>query len=261
MYFGDAISVSDYYEAYKENQPRGMNQLRERVEEELKKYIIHIENVEYYDMIDFLRYFFLPEMNCKKGKQPDQFYAQQKIITYLNKFIEEKPQEAKNLNENVIAFESLLDKLNLRLWVTHKPNYSFFKLVLQALILLGTFPLFLYGALLNIIPFRLPVKLTKKVKDPQFLSSFRMVISLLLFPVFYLILAIIAGFVWGHGLINLAFVISLPLTGLFAFHYFIQAKKLWAKIRYTYLGWKKNPDVEKLKSLYCEIRNSWKQIF
>ena len=261
VYFGDAINVSDYYEPYKENQPRGMNLLRERVEAELKKYIIHIESVDYYDMIDFLRYFFLPEMNVKKGKQPDQFFAEQKIVNKLNQFVTEKPEIANQLNEKVGSFKSILQKLNLRLWVTQKPSYSVFGIILQSLLMIGLLQVFLYGALFNIIPFTIPVKLTKKVKDPQFLSSFRSVIGLLLFPVFYIVLAIICGFLVGFGWPTLLFVISLPLTGLFAFHYYIGFKKLWAKIRYTYLNWKKNSDIIELKNLYNQIKEFGKHVF
>jgi 1-acyl-sn-glycerol-3-phosphate acyltransferase len=260
LYFGEPINVSDYYEAYKENPPRGMNLLRERVEEELKKYMIHIESDEYYDMIDFLRKFYLPEMKIKKGNQPDQLVAEQKIIEKLNQFIDKKPEEVKILNDKTNKLKSLLSNLNLRLWVVQKPTYSIFKIAIQSLIMLGLLPVFLYGALLNYIPFNLPVRLTKKIKDPQFLSSFRFVIGILLFPVYYLILAIIGGLIWGNTWLNVAFVISLPLVGLFAFYYFIEAKKLWAKIRYTVLIWRKNPEIQELRQLHEEISKIGKDI-
>ena len=121
VYFGEAIHVSDYYDAYKENSPRGMNLLRERVEEELKKYMIHIGNDEYYKMIDFLRKFYLPELNINTSKQPDKLFAEQKIIEKLNRFIEQKPDEANQLKEKVGSFESLLQKLNFKFWIFVKP--------------------------------------------------------------------------------------------------------------------------------------------
>ncbi len=260
LYFGETINVSEYYDAYKENPPRGMNLLRERVEEELKKYMVHIESDEYYDMIDFLRKFYLPEMKIKEWKQPEQLFAEQKIIEKLNQFIDKKPEEAKILNDKSNRIKSLLNNLNLRFWVIQKPTYSIFKIAIQSITLLGLFPVFLYGALLNFIPFNLPVKLTTKIKDPQFLSSFRFVIAILLFPFYYLILGIIGGFAWGNTWINVAFVISLPITGLFAFHYYIAAKKLWAKIRYNYMTWKKNSEIMELKNLYNQIKEVGKQI-
>ncbi|MGM0505092.1 MAG: 1-acyl-sn-glycerol-3-phosphate acyltransferase, partial [Bacteroidota bacterium] len=88
--FGQPISVSDYYEEYKNNPPRGMNLLRERIAEELKKYMIHIESDDYYEMFDIIRYLYLPQMIKKMGlknsKQPYNFYAQKKIINALNQF-------------------------------------------------------------------------------------------------------------------------------------------------------------------------------
>lgn len=261
VHFGEAINVSDFYEEYKENQPRGMNLLRERVEAELKKYMIHIESDEYYDMIDFLRKFYLPDSIFKSGKQPAQLYEEQKIIASLNQFIEQNPDKAFILKEKVTRFKSLLHKLDFRLWVTRNPVYSVSGIFLQLVFMLALLPLHIYGTLLNYLPYKIPVKLTKKVKDPQFLSSFRSVIALLLFPVYYIIVLIIAGFLIEQAWLKLAFLISLPLSGLFAFHYYIEAKKLWARIRYNFMTWSKNRELNELKLLFNEIKEYGKQIF
>ena len=254
VYFGEAINVSDYYDAYKENPPRGMNLLRERIETELKKYMIHIESDEYYDMIDLLRYVYLPDKILETGKQPDQLFEEQKIIASLNKLIEQKPDDANILKEKVSQFKNLLHDLNFRHWVVRKSKYSFIGLFLQAILMITVLPIFLFGVLFNYIPYKIPVLLTKKVKDPQFLSSFRSVISMIIFPLYYLLIAIIASLFIKVTWMLILFVLSIPFLGLYAFHYYIESKKLWAKIRYNFLKSKGNKKVEELERIYLEIR-------
>ncbi|MEA2106890.1 MAG: 1-acyl-sn-glycerol-3-phosphate acyltransferase, partial [Bacteroidota bacterium] len=126
--YGKPIPVSDYYEEYKSNPPRGLNLLRERIAQELKKYMIHIESDKYYEMFNQLRYLYLPhmieKMGIKNNKQPNNFYAQKKIINALNPFTEKKPTEAKSLNTITLKYVHLLKKLNFRHWVIQKGNFS-----------------------------------------------------------------------------------------------------------------------------------------
>lgn len=252
--YGEPINVSDYYEEYKENAPRGMNLLRERVAEELKKYMIHIESDEYYDMIDQIRYIYLPQMIQKMGlenkKQPNQFYAQKEIINTLNNFIEKTPEEAKELSEKTKEYTNLLRKLNFRHWVIQKSEYCTILIFLQCLFSIITFPVFLYGAIVNYLPFMAPVLITKKIKDPQFVSSVRHVTGMIIFPIYYIILGIISHFIHIEWFYKLGFFILSPFLGMFAFRYYISAKKMFAKLRYNLKVWFKNKDLIKLKELY-----------
>lgn len=53
--YGKPIEVSEFHEAYKLKPERAMNELRERLSEEMQKLIVHIESVEDYEAIDELR--------------------------------------------------------------------------------------------------------------------------------------------------------------------------------------------------------------
>ncbi|MBU8892395.1 MAG: 1-acyl-sn-glycerol-3-phosphate acyltransferase [Bacteroidales bacterium] len=257
IYFGEPISVSDYYDEYKKNPPRALNKLREKLSEELKKYMIHIGNDEYYEMFDNIRYIFLPEMIKKMGfknrKQPNQLFAEQNIIKQLNEFVDSNPNEAKELNDKTLRYSELLKKLHFRNRVIQKGKFSNISLIGQALLAVLFLPLYLLGGILNYLPYKIPVWATKKVKDPQFLSSFRSVIALLLFPVYYIIL-ITTGLLllnqWWH---TIALIILLPFAGLFAFHYYIEFKKMLSGIRYNLKTLFKNKDLIELTSTYNYI--------
>ena len=254
VYFGEPICISDYYDEYKKNPPRARNLLQKKLSEELKKYMIHIENEEYYDMFDNIRYIYLPQMIKKMGfknkKQPNQLFAQQNIIKQLNDFADKNPEEAKELNEKTLRYSKLLNKLKFRHWVIQKPKFSTLGIIGQALLAILFLPLYLYGGILNYLPYKIPVWATKKVKDLQFLSSFRYVIILLLFPIYYIILIIVGLFIIEPWWLQVAVPVSLLFAGLFAFHYYIEVKKMFARLRFNLKTWFKNKDLSELKDHY-----------
>ena len=249
--YGEPISLSEYYEAYKENPPRGMNLLRERVATELSKYMIDIQNDEYYDMFDNIRYIYLPQMIKKLGfknkKQPNSFYAQKAIIDNLNNFVESNPEETKELANKTKKYTDLLKKLNFRHWVLQKSKFSTLGIFFQFLLMIILFPVFFIGAALNYIPFIVPVLATRKIKDPQFVSSVRHVVSLVVNLIYYLTIIIIGVFVLKPWWLKIVVPVSLPFIGLFAFHYYIEAKKWFARLRFNIRTWFKNKDLIELK--------------
>ena len=106
-------------------------------------------------------------------------------------------------------------------------------MVAQIPLLIVLFPLFFYGLINNAIPFFLPSAITRKVKDPQFYSSIRNGMAIVLFPLFYGVqLVIFHAFVHG-GWLSAGYLISLPLTGYFAYHYYRIARKILARVRYN----------------------------
>lgn len=257
VYYGEPINVSDYYEDYKKNPPRAMNLLRERLSVELKKYMINIENEEYYDMFNNIRYIYLPKMIKKLGfknkKQPNQLFAEQNIIKNLNDYVNENPEEAKVLNENTLRYSELLNKLNLRNWVLQKGKFNTLSLIGQTLLLVLFFPLYLLGGIVNYLPYKTPVWTSKKIQDPQFVSSVKVVISLFIFPIYYTIITIASTFYFESFWIHIAIPVLLPFAGLFAFHYYIEAKKVFARIKFNLKSLLKNKDLIELKDLYKTI--------
>ncbi len=262
--YGDPINVSEYYEEYKKNPPRGMNLLRERVASELSKYMIDIQSEEYYDMFDNIRYIYLPQMIDKLGfknnKQPHNFYAQKAIIDHLNRFYELNPEETKQLAESTKKYTRLLKRLNFRHWVLQKPRYSIPGIISQSLFLLLFLPVFILGAVLNYVPFIVPVIASKNIKDPQFVSSVRLVVSLIINIIYYIPLIIVSAFVLEPWWLKILVPVSLPFLGLFSFHYFIGAKKCFARLRYNFKTWFKHKDLEILKELYTDIVTKMDQI-
>jgi hypothetical protein len=86
--------------------------------------------------------------------------------------------------------------------------------------------------ILNYLPYGIPIYLARNIKDPHFISSIRFGTGLLSFMAWYFLLIVLSFIIFNQVLLGLAFIISLPLTGLFAFYHYKHMQKLRADFRW-----------------------------
>jgi 1-acyl-sn-glycerol-3-phosphate acyltransferase len=255
--YGQPIEVSEYYNLYTKNNVEAINQLKERLARAISDLMIDIQTEEYYDLYQNLRIVYNSEMRKKldlAGKSLlDKHTADKKMISVLNEYKDRNPKEINSLNKKVSEYMGGLKKLNLRDWVLHKDFYPLITRCLEALLLLILLPFHILGLVNNYIPYKIPAVYVKKIKDPQFHSSFKLVMAMIFFPVYYIILVVLGLILINPLWLKLAYFVTIPLTGLFAFKYYIRLKKLWAKFRYSRLVKKKNSNIQKLKKLRKDI--------
>jgi 1-acyl-sn-glycerol-3-phosphate acyltransferase len=262
--FGKPIEVSEYYKLYTENSNEAVNRLRERLANEMKKLMIDIQTEEYYDLYQGLRKIYNSEMRKKlkiTGKSlPDKFIADKKMISILDEYSGRNPEEISSFSNKVSEYFKGLDELNLRDWVLRRDRYPLITRIPEALALFILLPVYILGIINNYLPYKIPVILIKKIKDRQFHSSFKHVMAMVFFPAYYIILMIPALIFFEPWWVKLSYILTLPLTGLFAFRYYIKLKKLSARFRYSSLARKKNSKIHELKILRKDIISSMNRI-
>ncbi|HYW95497.1 MAG TPA: 1-acyl-sn-glycerol-3-phosphate acyltransferase, partial [Bacteroidales bacterium] len=199
--YGQPIEVSEYIESYLENSAKGQNELRERLAEEMKKIMIHIGNTELYDMYQSLRHIYNKRMRNKAGiigrSHYDRFRADKQMIRILDSTFESDPDILRQLAGKVTTYMEDLKALNIRNWIFERSGFTTKKLIYKRIGLLLTSPLYFYGYLNNWLPYRLPLKKLKSIKDPQFHSSFKFALAMILFPVFYALQTVIVALLTG----------------------------------------------------------------
>jgi len=145
-----------------------------------------------------------------------------------------KTEETRNLCSRVNGYRDRINKLKIRDWVVDQKYMTWGSLITKSIILIPGLPFFIYGGLLNSIPFLLIDRIVrKKVKDITFRSTFFSPSGLVLFPVFYLLeLILLSGFLPGI-LVKIAFLISIPVTvtGKIAFRWVILFRKISGQTR------------------------------
>jgi 1-acyl-sn-glycerol-3-phosphate acyltransferase len=263
--FGEPIEVSEYWNEYAETPMIAMNSLRDRLSEEMKKVMIHIETVEYYDMYMGLRILFKQQIcekeKLKKGDLFAEFIADKKLIAALDNCLAKEPDKISNLNTLFKRYASLRDKLNFRDWVPVRKKYPVLINLLGILLSAFTWPLVILGLFNNWPHFFLPLKIIRGIKDRQFHSTAKWGSALAIIILYYLILIILALIFIPVWWLKILYIITLPSTGLFVLTYRKFILKSWARIWYTLSIRRKKPDTVQFKSDYDTLMSLTNEIY
>ena len=185
--FGYPISLEDFYEDYKTNPAVAYNKASIRLSEELKKYMIHIEDDEYYETIDFLQTLFGKEiLRDSFESYSNRIESGMASVEKINKYKDTHAQQFEALHKTTSQFLAKSQTLNMiqkQLLVF----WSWPTFLGQLLVFLVTFPILLISHFITLLPVSISLFVTSKIKDPQFKSSIKFVVSLLSFPIFFLI--------------------------------------------------------------------------
>jgi 1-acyl-sn-glycerol-3-phosphate acyltransferase len=243
--FGNPIEVSEYWELYKENPAKAYNALRDDLAERLKPLMIHVEDEQYYPLYMTMTDCFGQDMARISGLQHNKvihcFVAQKIIIHLLDRFKEKYPGDLDRVQEIAQRYQEGLKKLGTRDWVFRRQRYSNLILAIQTIVLAVSMPVFLYGWINNLAPYHLPGLVSKKIKDLQFISSVNYVLALVVILLFYSLQVYLVSHFTRGWIIPLAYLVSLPLTGLAALTWLKHWKKTRAKWEYNQRAREKNP--------------------
>jgi 1-acyl-sn-glycerol-3-phosphate acyltransferase len=251
--YGDPIEVSDYFNSYRENPEKALNELRSRLSEEIKNLMIHIESEVDYEAIDELR-------NIINGRFSDdirypKIFRDRKLIDKLNQLRVSDPETLSKICSLSLSVKRKTKDLKLTYRLLQKKKHPLPLLVTGVLGLILTFPLFLYGNIFNLTFLAIPNLRIPKIKDPQFHASIKYGLSLALAFVFlpvYLILCLLIFHPWWLGVLIF---ITLPLSGLFAWNYFLVFRRIIGGFRIRNLIGKKDRKFRELKNSYTELIN------
>ncbi len=222
--YGKPVEISEFYELYRENPERALNALRNKLSDEMKSNMVHIESEEDYEAIDELR-------SMINGRYSDdirfpKLFRDRILIKRLN-FL-----KSANLNayKKICSLSLLIKKktkdLNLDYRLLEKKKHPFGLLTAGMAGVILTFPLFLYGNIFILTFLGIPNLQMGKIKDPQFHSSMKYGISLVLalfFIPLYLTLSLLLFSPWWIGILIF---LTLPLSGLFAWNYYLLFRRI-----------------------------------
>jgi 1-acyl-sn-glycerol-3-phosphate acyltransferase len=256
--FGKPIEVSEYFEKFQENPAVATNELRDKLSDELSKVMIDIQSEEYYETFQSLRSIYNSDMIRHLGLKGKNlmvsFTADKEMIQRLSDYEKSGNQTIlTNLKDKVQEYDKSVKQLGYRDWVLRKRGDSIFGIVLKTIAAIIFFPIFLVGVVSNYIPYKIPVLYTKKIKDPQFHSTFKYVLGIITFLSWYLVLTILVLVITRFSMYGILYLISLPFTGIFAIDYYIFLKKIIACWRFKFLSLLKNKNLIRLKELRQSI--------
>lgn len=222
--FGQPISLQPYYEKYQESPRETMMEVNKVVREAIKEMMLHVEDLENYDQIDFLRENeygkkYAVEHGFDFNYLPSKLLSDQSLVNALQKASEEHPEEMAEIYKDTETLKNGIKQLKIRDWLFQKkPGAG--AAALRGLGLLILLPLFIVSIIPTALLFIIPeIFLKKLIKDQMFYSSFNVAVSAFVSVPICLIIPIIfiwifAGFWWALG-----YFVAFPIMFILAWNY------------------------------------------
>ncbi len=190
---GDPILVKDFEEMHKKDERKAANLLKDRVSEEMKKLTMHVANLDHYNVCKIL----IADMELDVLEVINPNVSNErvaKIEANITPEIVEVANHVSNFSEE--------HKFNLKTIIGRERPIT-------TMVLL--FPFYLFSWINNIIPYQ-PVRIliSKVIKDHAFDASIKFLASLVLFPLFWIVITSILWlvglpslYVWGYLILSL----------------------------------------------------------
>jgi hypothetical protein len=250
--YGKPIEVSEYFDLYKVSPERALNELRSRLSEEMKGIMIHIEE-EDYEAVDELR-------NMINGRFSDdirfpKLFRDRILVKKMNSLKTSDPSLYERICFLSIQIKRKAKDLRTDYRLLEKRKHPLGWLIAGMIGIVLSFPLFIYGNIFNLTFLEIPNLQIRKIKDPQFHSSIRYGISLALAFVFLPAYLIISLFIFSSWWLGLLIFLTLPLSGLFAWNYYLQFKRIIGGFRVRSYVKQKNKEFDLLRRSHNELIN------
>jgi hypothetical protein len=227
---------------YQSNPVTAMNHIREQLRVDLSNITFNLASEKHYESFEtateILNATYVEKLNLTDSTT-DRFIARQHIAEQLVSLEKNNPEKAQLVASLSDKYKAELEKLNLRNWIFEADHHKKRSILTDIIILIINLPLFAYGAVLNLLPFFVPVMLRKKVFKPEFkgfFGSLQYAMGIFTFPLFYgLQTAIVGSVLHFHLWQAFVFILSMYFMGKWALMTYSLYRKVMARIKYRWL--------------------------
>ena len=256
--FGKPISLMPYYERYQQAPRETMMEINKLVRNAIQEMMLHIDDLEHYEQIDFLRENgygkkYAMEHGFNFNYLPSRLLSDQKLVDALQTATKEDPEKMEEIYKDTSTFMEGLKKYNIRDWLFAKsPGVE--AAALRGLALLALLPLYLLSIIPTGLLYLIPkIFLKKLIKDQMFVSTFNVAVSVFISVPLCLILPVVLlwvylGFWWALG-----YFIAFPLMFILSWNYL---RMFWKFVgACNFVRRKNRKGVRELKKLRKKIFN------
>lgn len=187
--YGRPINIKDYYEQYLADAPRTMNKIKEDLSNKMAPLMLNVKEVDDYDTFYTATYLFNEKMLGVlqlEDEPTNRLIARQKLLPLLDRAKAENDAEISKLRQACAEWNGSSDDVAFRARIAEDGGVDL-DLIIKILYLIVTFPLWLYGMVMNIFPYLIGKLWGRHAKGSGFEATFKMASALFFCPIFYLI--------------------------------------------------------------------------
>ena len=230
---GKPFEFGELLELYREHPEAAYRQLALKAQEHVRPLMLDIADKENNGQLDALREIYREFKYGKRARRmqmSERLASDQTMLENFRKLKENSPEKFAWFMEKTKRYSDLLIKLNFRNWLIGK-SLGLFAMVLLSLLSLVFAPFYAVLWLLNIVPYKLPELVVKKLKDKRMSASMRLGIgAVATYPMWNLLLfglSFIIPWPWWCSLIFLALLTVFPILFIALRHWFVKFYHRW----------------------------------
>ncbi|MGL4597838.1 MAG: lysophospholipid acyltransferase family protein [Bacteroidia bacterium] len=225
VHVGEPILAKDFAESWKKDSYAAADELTEEIRKRMETLLIVTENEASDELVAQVERLYKDKLKAFHGIDPNDrvkdFKASQRISQVVHWYLENDHARAGRIADHVKSYFWKLDTLGLNdgtVEAAAKKSTVFQKGLLDLLLAVLGFPIFIYGFLHNYLPFALAAWLSKKIaKVREFRGAVAAASGMFLFLIWHTILGILAWKFSHHLLFTLLYIASLLPSGLLAY--------------------------------------------
>lgn len=220
--FGKGMTVDHHLERYIENSVQAARELTLELRALLEKVLVLSASKEQETLVDELYEILHPEKSERHVEDKARFMA------FLHQRLEQvqlmEPDKMDEIQFLVNSFRWQSDRMDVRSEFLERGFRSrrvFYELLLSMLFFLFGLPLFLFGLIHSILPFKLTdFIMPKLVKNLEYYAPIAILLGLVLYPLNYAILLNLADRIFEFNLaMKIVYFLLMPVTGMYAYHF------------------------------------------
>lgn len=235
------IEVLDFREKHKQDFFKSAHELTDLIRQRLEHHIIQIQDSETDRLVKNIETIYksklietISDTALKSLSKKEKDFAMTKIIIEaVNYFKENQPERVQRISKLADDYFNSLDRLHLNDYLLKdfsKSRSVFFRTAYTLAYLVLGFPFWLFGAINNYLPYKLPYYITKAVTKKQDWHGAMFVASgVFTFITFYSLQIYLVQHLFHKWWLTFGYFIFLPVSGFFAFAYYRRFTNLRGK--------------------------------
>jgi glycerol-3-phosphate O-acyltransferase / dihydroxyacetone phosphate acyltransferase len=243
--FGDPVPVTPHLHLYRDDPAKAVSALTDTIQWAMEALVVGVDGLEGAGVARAVEALYrdrmVRELHDERGlsfKEIDIMRLERSIASAVLYFERHDPVRVAHIQDRIIAYRALLAAYRIRdeavrERLAHRPVRQ--RLGRGGAAVVG-FPLFVYGAAVNALPYLLPRWIARRTarKETDYATT-RLLVSVVAYPLFWGVPTWLVWRLGGPGW-ALAFIASLPVSGLLAYHYFAGIGRLRRQLEFAVLS-------------------------
>jgi len=258
---GEQIPILDYLESYTQDHGKTAKRLTELFRVNLEKVLVNSSSKKQEILVDDLAGLLFSKYRKNEGKGVEGDVAFLKEIRNRVQEIQlTEPYQLIKIQVLVQNIQWRLRKLDIRADFLDRRFRSrmFFRQILFSIsFLIIGLPLFVFGVWHNLIQFKLTEYFVPKItKDLEYVAPISVLLGLILYPVFYVLFYFIGTNYFEFSyLLKLIYLISMPLSGFYAYSFNKYLQHISYKWKYIFMMMNNKKAMLELQEKRNELRS------